>query len=116
MADCLSDIVENAERIAAYIAGLDDVSFERNELVRDAVESCVERVREAVHRLGTRAEMLMPGQPWADIRGMGNRLRHAYRQISTDIMWHTAMSRVPELADAARDALTRLEGETNAPG
>jgi uncharacterized protein with HEPN domain len=25
---------------------------------------------------------LVPGQPWNDIRGMGNRLRHAYDRLS----------------------------------
>lgn len=27
------------------------------------------------------ADQLMPGRPWPDIRGMGNRLRHAYDRV-----------------------------------
>jgi uncharacterized protein with HEPN domain len=58
--------------------------------------------------LGGRAEDLMPGQPWADIRGTGNRLRHAYDRIDLDIVWNTAVDRLPSLAADARKALERL--------
>ena len=58
-----------------------------------------------------RAEELMPDQPWGDIRGMGNRLRHAYDRIDADLIWKTAQARLPELAADARLALTRLQSE-----
>lgn len=108
-ADCLADIVDNAERVAGYIVGMDQNSFERNGLVWDAVERCVERICEAVYRLGPQAEALMPGQPFGDIRGMGNRLRHAYDRITLETIWLTVDSRVPELEAAARQALAILE-------
>ncbi len=110
-ADCLADIVENAERIEGYVAGMERAAFERDGRTRDAVERCVERVCEAVHRLGGRAEALMPGHPWGDIRGMGNRLRHAYDRISLDILWNTVRERVPALAADAQRALERLRAE-----
>ncbi len=83
-AGAVSDIVENIQRIRVYVTGLDREEFARNGLVRDAVERCLERVCEAAYRLGDEADKLMPGQPWADIRGMGNKLRHAYDRISLD--------------------------------
>jgi uncharacterized protein with HEPN domain len=107
-ADCLSDIVENAERIESYIEGMDQTDFELNGLVRDAVERCLERICEAAHRLGSDAEELIPGQPWRQIRGMGNRLRHAYNRITIDIIWDTARYRLPSLESGAREALVRL--------
>lgn len=108
-ADSLTDIVENAERIERHLAGVDRPAFGRDGRTHDAVERCLERVCEAVHRLGGRAEALMPGHPWGDIRGMGNRLRHAYDRINPDIVWNTARERVPPLAADARRALGRLE-------
>jgi len=107
-ADSLAAIVENAERIAGYIAGMDRVGFERSGLVRDAVERCLERACEAAHRLGATAAELMPEQPWSDIRGMGNRLRHAYDRISLDVVWNTVRERLPALEADARRALERL--------
>ena len=106
--DSLHHIIENAERVARYLTGMDRQSFEQNEWARDAVERCIERICEAAHRLGEHAEELMPGQPWGDIRGMGNRLRHAYDRINIDIIWKTARVRLPELADEAKRALERL--------
>jgi len=108
-ADSLHHIIENAERVARHLGGMDRQSFERSEWVRDAVERCIERVCEAAYRLGDHAEQLMPGQPWGDIRGMGNRLRHAYDRIDIDIIWRTAQLRLPELAAEAKRALERLE-------
>ena len=110
-ADSLADIVENAGRIDGYLAGMDRVAFGRDGRTRDAVERCLERVCEVVHRLGVRADELMPGHPWGDIRGMGNRLRHAYDRVNTEIIWNTARERVPALATDARRALERLQAE-----
>jgi uncharacterized protein with HEPN domain len=109
-ADSLRHIIENAARIARYLAGLDQESFVCNEWARDAVERCIERVCEATVRLGDQAEALMPGQPWSDIRGMGNRLRHAYDRVDVGILWRTATNRLPELTAAAQQALAQLEG------
>jgi uncharacterized protein with HEPN domain len=97
-ADCLADIVDNAERIDGYIVGLDQKGFERNGLLRDGVERCLERVCEAVYRLGDQAELLMPGQPWGEIRGMGKQLRHAYDPINVQVVWSTVRYDLPGLA------------------
>jgi uncharacterized protein with HEPN domain len=64
-ADCLADIVENAERIEGYLAGMDRAGFQADGRTRDAVERCVERVCEAVVRLGDRAEALCQVIPGA---------------------------------------------------
>jgi len=112
-ADSLADIIENAERIERYLAGMDRAAFASNGLVRDAVERCMERVCEAAHRLGEHAAELMPGQPWGDIRGMGNRLRHAYDRISLDVIWNAARNDLPGLAADARRALAQLQADQN---
>lgn len=110
-ADSLHHIIENAERVARYLAGMDRQAFEQHEWARDAVERCIERVCEAAHRLGERAEEIMPGQPWGDIRGMGNRLRHAYDRVDVTIIWNTARERLPALAIEARRILVQLQAE-----
>jgi uncharacterized protein with HEPN domain len=111
--DSLADIIENVERVEAYLAGMDRQMFERDGKTRDAVERCLERICEAAHRLGGRAAELVPGQPWGDIRGMGNRLRHAYDRLDLDIIWNTARDRLPELVVEARQALARIRGSTD---
>ena len=112
-ADSLADIIENTERIEQYLAGVDRAAFASNGLLRDAVERCMERVCEAAHRLDEQAAELMPNQPWSDIRGMGNRLRHAYDRISLDVIWNTACNDLPRLAADARRALAQLRTHEN---
>lgn len=77
-------------------------------MMRDAVERCSERICKAAHRLTTLAAELMPEQPWSDVRGMGNLLRHAYDQISLDVLWNAVRYDVPGLADATRKAIARI--------
>ena len=93
----------------SYLAGMDRETFAASDLIRDAVERCVERVCEAAHRFGHDAAVIMPSQPWGDIRAMGNRLRHAYDRVSPDVIWNTARHDLSGLAADARQALTRLE-------
>ena len=109
LADNLADIVENAERVRTYIEGMDRDAFERDGLKHDAVERCLERVCEAIYRLGDQAELLMPGHPWRDIRSMANRLRHAYDRINTEVIWNADLRNLPGLAADAKQALLRLE-------
>lgn len=108
--DCLEDILDNIARIEVYTAGLDQDGLALDGLRRDAVERCLERICEAAYRLGDKASVLMPDQPWQDIRGMGNRLRHAYDRVDFAIVWVVLDTRLPALkADAAR-ALEHLRG------
>jgi uncharacterized protein with HEPN domain len=48
-----------------------------------------------------------------DIRGMGNRLRHAYDGLDPDIIWKAATIDLPQLAAEVRTAPTRLRRERN---
>jgi uncharacterized protein with HEPN domain len=59
--------------------------------------------------LGEKAAELAPSQPWGDIRGMGNRLRHAYDRIDLDVLWNTVQDRLPSLKADAEQALLGLK-------
>jgi uncharacterized protein with HEPN domain len=107
----LADILENLERIQGYVAGLDREKFGGDTLRRDAVERCLERICEAAFRLGEQAAELAPNQPWGDIRGLGNRLRHAYDRIDLDILWNTVRDRLPSLRADAEQALMVLKAK-----
>ena len=58
---------------------------------------------------------MMPGQPRGDIRGMGNRLRHAYDRVSLDVVWHAIRYEVPALASDARGTLAKFKATTSKP-
>jgi uncharacterized protein with HEPN domain len=105
----LADILENLQRIEGYVTGLDREAFGGDTLRRDAVERCLERICEAAFRLGEKAAELAPSQPWGDIRGMGNRLRHAYDRIDLDVLWNTVRDRLPSLKADVELALVGLK-------
>lgn len=111
-ADCLADILENIARIDNYVTGLDGDAFRNDGRSRDAVERCLERVCEAAFRLGDIAPELMPGQRWNDIRGMGNRLRHAYDRIRFDVLCNVITKNLPALKAEVTHTLTRLRCDT----
>jgi uncharacterized protein with HEPN domain len=105
----LADILENLQRIEGYVTGLEREAFRGDTLRRDAVERCLERICEAAFRLAEKAAELAPSQPWGDIRGMGNRLRHAYDRIDLDVLWNTVRDRLPSLKADVERALVDLK-------
>jgi len=71
-----------------------------------ALSGCARR-----HTDWVSAAVLMPAQPWGDIRGMGSRLRHACDRISVDVIWNAVCHDLPSLAGDARQAVAQLRAE-----
>lgn len=104
----LEDIVDNVKAIERYTAGMDEAAFSRDDKTYDAVERCLERISEAASKLGELAQTLVPGQPWQEIKALGNRLRHEYDAIREDRLWDIVQVDLPVLCAACEDALRRL--------
>jgi uncharacterized protein with HEPN domain len=109
----LQDIIENAEAIQRYTAGMDLTAFSRDDKTRDAVERCLERISEAAAKLGDLATVLMHDQPWQKIRAFGNRLRHEYDDIREDRLWDIVQNDLTMLRAACEKALQRLKENSN---
>ena len=108
----LEDILENAQAVLRYTAGMDLAAFEADRRTYDAVERCLERISEGAAKLGETASVLVPGQPWQKIRALGNRLRHEYDAIREDRLWDIVQNDLPALCAACEEALRRLrEGQ-----
>ncbi len=73
----------------------------------DAVERCLERICEAVVKLGEEAPVLLPDQPSHKFRALGNVLRHAYDNIEEGRIFEIVKTDVPSLCAAAQEALRR---------
>lgn len=104
------DIIDNIDAIARYTAGFDETAFASNALVIDGVERCLSRISEAAAKLGEHAARMAPGQPWHNIRGLGNRLRHEYDLVSPSDVWAIVTGRLPALRAACEKALAALGG------
>ena len=81
------------------------VDFEENRLVYDAVERCLERICEAVVKLGEDAPALMPDQPWYRFKAFGNAFRHGYDAIEEDKLFDIVRNDLPSLYAAVESAL-----------
>lgn len=110
------DIIDNIDAIARYTAGLNEGTFITNTLMIDAVERCLSRISEAAVKLGERTTELAPEQPWNNIRGLGNRLRHEYDLINPRDIWAIVTSHLPALRAACEKALATFRDSSNDPG
>lgn len=105
----LQEIIDNIAAIKRHVgvlAAQDFETFAATEIVIDAVERCLSRISEAAVRLGEEAEVLVPGQPWREIRGLGNQLRHEYHDIALMIIWEIIVDDLDPLDRACRAAIS----------
>jgi uncharacterized protein with HEPN domain len=107
------DMMESIERIHSHAEGMDFEAFRAGVKNIDAVERNLQKISEAAIRLGPQAETLCPGLPWANIRGVGNWLRHQYDRLDVQTVWDTLKDDLPLLAQAVTSALEHLHGRPN---
>ena len=108
----LEDILANIERIERFTAGKDFEAFARDEQVLYASLYALLVVSEAAKKLGRQAEALVPGQPWAGIRSIGNVLRHAYDDVDPETVWRVIRTGdLAALKQAVAAAVARLRAE-----
>jgi uncharacterized protein with HEPN domain len=103
------DIIENIERIERHTMNMTAEEFEQSDIARDAVERCLARISEAAVKLDHFAEALSPDQPWSEIRGLGNHLRHGYDALDPEVIWLTITDDLPSLKKACIDVIDRLD-------
>jgi uncharacterized protein with HEPN domain len=97
-----------------YVAGMGLEAFAADGKTRDAVERCLERISGAAVKLGDLAPELLPDQPWRDIRGLGNRLRHEYHAIRSEVIWSIVQRDLPPLRRACEGAIEAIRGGAGA--
>lgn len=99
----LTDVIENIDRVTAYVVAFPKEDFVRDLKTQDAVERCLLRLSEAAIKLGVFAEDALPHHDWAGIRGIGNVLRHEYDFVNPEIIWRVVVDDLPRLRiDVAR--------------
>jgi uncharacterized protein with HEPN domain len=87
---------------------MDFPQFVADERASFAVLHALLIVSEAARRLGADAEALTPNQPWRDIRGLGNVLRHEYGGVDLNAIWTIVADDLPTLKRAIEPALANL--------
>ena len=93
----LKDIVEAAEAIGRFIAGVPRRDFMKDELRQAGVLQKLIVIGEAAAHLSKEFRALHPEIEWADIVGFRNIAVHEYFGVSWRIVWVTATDDVPDL-------------------
>jgi|ETNmetMinimDraft_26_1059896.scaffolds.fasta_scaffold198318_2 uncharacterized protein with HEPN domain len=98
----LRDIIDDAARIGSFIEDMTLAEFVANERTLFAVERLLQRITEAAIQIDRKdIEFVEPRLPFAQLRGLGNRLRHEYRDVDRGVVFEIARIEVPALAASA---------------
>src|SRR5688572_25332896 len=101
----LHDILDVADRVASYIAGQSEASFNAALMRQDAGLYRLAVVGAAAGRLSKGARAARPDVPWKRIVAMRNILVHDYKGLDIVIAWDTATVHVPALVTVVRGML-----------
>ena len=105
----LNDILENINWIIQYTVDHGFETFAQDRLTRDAVERCLLRISEAARKLEGVVDEIASDQPWADIRALGNIIRHEYDAINPAVIWEIVQHDLFPLKKAVEAAIKLLE-------
>ncbi len=81
----IRDAIGLAREAADVASGFD--RFARSRIYRAAVERAIEVISEAVRHLPDETLTAHPDIPWAQIKAIGNKLRHEYHGVEPKIVW-----------------------------
>lgn len=102
----LRDIIVNIDAIRSYVRDMSLAAFMADQKTIDATERCLQRITEAVIKIGSdRMAMIAPAIPAEAIRGFGNVLRHEYDEIDLQSLFNTVLEDLPLLYAACVAAL-----------
>lgn len=94
----LWDILSCCKLIQSFIEGMDFADFKTDAKTQSAVIRQQEIIGEATKQLSSAFREQHPNIPWQAIAGMRDVLIHAYKKVKVDMVWNTATTSVPELA------------------
>lgn len=93
----LTDIIQSAKQIQAFIKDVDKTQFNNSSLIQSAVIRQIEIIGEVTKRLSENFKSKHPEIPWKKIAGMRDILIHAYDHIDIDEVWNAVETAIPAL-------------------
>jgi uncharacterized protein with HEPN domain len=105
--DCLAEIA-----ILHEIAGRMTLqAFRSDPIARRAAAYAIQTISEAVRHIPDDWLADFPAEPWEQIRGIGNRIRHEYFRIDDAILWGIVTTDTPALKTVMESMLKRHGGD-----
>jgi uncharacterized protein with HEPN domain len=105
----VGDMLEAIADVESFVAGMDRATFATDRRTIHAVCRCLEIVGEAAGRLSAQACAAMDDIAWHQLRGVRNRIVHAYFDVDLAVVWTIATVDLPEVASRLRAHAPRLD-------
>jgi uncharacterized protein with HEPN domain len=102
----LWDIREAARDIADFLRGVKFHQFEKNKMLRSAVERQLLIVGEAAVHISPQFRKKHPEIDWKRLIELRNMVAHEYGETLINRMWIAATERLPEIIDPLEKLLT----------
>lgn len=118
LADFLDHIAEASRLARDYVAGMSKDSFLKDRRTQQAVVLNLMVIGEAAARITTEHKEFAATHsqiPWAQMRGMRNRMAHGYFTLDLHIVWDTVQSSLPSLQTHIAAALEKLKAQDSQP-
>jgi uncharacterized protein with HEPN domain len=93
----LWDMREAARLIAGFLHGVTYTDYEKNLMLRSAIERQLEIIGEAARRVSPEFQQAHPEIAWRNMTGLRNILAREYGEIKIDRIWLIATTNVVEL-------------------
>jgi uncharacterized protein with HEPN domain len=95
----LFDMLQAARGVLRHTAGKTRDDYEREEILRDAVERKIEIIGEGARRLSDPFQTRHPQIPWRIIMATRHILAHDYDEVDNDIVWRIVTDHIPVLVE-----------------
>lgn len=95
-----------AREACGFVANMTETDFQRSPLVQHAVQHCIFIIGEAASQISENTRSALVAIDWYAIRGMRNRLAHAYFDIDLEIIWRTVQENLPQLVAGLDELLS----------
>ena len=118
LADFLDHIAEASRLALGYVAGMSKESFLKDRRTQQAVVLNLMVIGEAAARIATEHKEFAAAHsqiPWAQMRGMRNRMAHGYFAVDLHIVWDTVQSSLPSLQTHVAAVLEKLNEQELQP-
>jgi len=101
----LEEMLVAIDTVNGAIDGRSQAAFQADAFLQLGVERALEIISEAVRHLPEEILATQPDIRWADVRALGNLIRHEYWRIDSKIVWRIVTDDLPPLRAAIADML-----------
>ena len=104
----LQEMIDVMDHLQAAIKNHEYETFQKDWILRHAAQRALEIVSEASRHIPEHLRLTEPETNWAQIRAIGNLLRHEYHRASDKVIWNVITEHFNELRPVLIRMLARL--------